>query len=118
MAEKRIVKRYDEALKRLVVREYEAGQSVYMLQQKYGIGGFVTIKRWIEKYSKAGYRTEKVVIQSVEDQLEYQAMKVRIRELEAALASSILEVRMLQAVLKAASEGVGMDLKKTFGKKL
>jgi transposase-like protein len=113
---KPVVKRYAEGFKRQVVREYEAGQSVYALQQKYGIGAHVTIKRWVEKYGSAGYRTERVVIQSVEDQQEYKAMKARVRELEAALAESVLNVRMLEAVLEAASEGLHMDLKKTFGK--
>lgn len=113
---KTVVKRYAEGLKRQVVREYEAGQSVYALQQKYGIGAHVTIKRWIEKYGSAGYRTKQVVIQSAEDQQEYKAMKARIRELEAALAESVLNARMLEAVLDAASEGLNMDLKKTFGR--
>ena len=74
------------------------------------------MKRWVERYSRAGYRTELVVIQSPEDQWEVKAMKTRIRELEQALAESVLESRMLTATLEVASRALAMDLKKTFGK--
>lgn len=114
---KQIVKRYSQAFKQQVVREYEAGSSVNALQKKYGIGGTNTIRRWIQQYSPAGYRTEKVVIQTVEDQVEFQAMRARIRELEAALAESVLEARMLKAIVETASEHLGMNLKKDFGKR-
>jgi transposase-like protein len=39
--------RYNQAFKQQVVREYEAGASIYQLRQKYGIGGYQTVKRWI-----------------------------------------------------------------------
>ena len=58
-----------------------------------------------------------VVIQSVEDQLEVKAMKARIAELEAALAESVLEARMLKSTLQVASQALEMDLKKNFGKR-
>lgn len=113
---KEAIKRYSLAFKQQVVREYEAGASTYSLLQKYGIGDQKTVKRWVERYSRAGYRTELVVIQSPEDQWEVQAMKTRIRELEQALAESVLESRMLTATLEVASHALAMDLKKTFGK--
>lgn len=113
---KEIVKRYSQAFRQQVVREYESGASIYKLQQKYGIGGSITIQRWIKKYSHAGLRSEMMVIQSPEDQLEFKAMKSRIVELESALAESVLDSRMLKATLEVASEALGMDLKKSFGK--
>lgn len=111
------VKRYSQAFRQQVVREYENGASVNSLQQKYGIGGSITIKRWIEKYSRLGYRSELVIIQSVDDQMEVKAMKQRIVELEAALAESVLENRMLKTTVAVASEALGMDIKKNFGQK-
>ena len=113
---KETVKRYSEAFKQQVVREYEEGVSIYRLLQKYGIKGHNTVKRWIAKYGRSGYRAELVVIQSVEDQQEVKAMKARIAELESALASSVLETRMLNATLEVASQSLAMDLKKNFGK--
>ena len=113
---KEMVKRYSQAFRKQVVREYETGTSINKLQQKYGIGGSTTIQRWIKKYSRAGLRSEMMVIQSPEDQLEFKAMKSRIADLEAALAESVLESRMLKATLEVASEALDIDLKKSFGK--
>lgn len=115
--QKEAVKRYSQALKQQVVREYESGESIYSLRNKYGICGYNTIKRWIRQYGRSGYRSEVVVIQSVEDQLEVKAMKVRISELESALAESVLENRMLTTTLAVAERELKLDLKKTFGKK-
>jgi len=111
------IKRYSQALKQQVVREYEDGASIYRLRQKYGIGAHYTIKRWIKQYGRSGYRAEVVHIQTVEDQLEFKAMKSRIAELESALAQSVLENRMLATTLEVASQSMGLDLKKNFGKK-
>jgi transposase-like protein len=110
------IKRYSQALKQQVVREYESGESVYKLLQKYGISGHNTVKRWIAKYGRAAYRSEVVVIQSVEDQHEVKAMKKRIGELESALAESVLENRLLNATLEVAGRELKLDLKKSFGK--
>jgi transposase-like protein len=111
------VKRYSQAFKRQVVREYEAGASIYSLRQKYGIGAHHTVERWIKKYGRSGIRSELMVIQTVDDQLEVKAMKERIADLETALAEAILENRMLNATLEAASQALEMDIKKNFGKK-
>ena len=111
-------KRYSEAFKREVVREYEAGTTIYRLRQKYGVGAYGTIKRWIAKYGRTGYQTELVVIQTAEDHQEAKAMKVRIAQLESALAEAVLENRMLNATIEVASEAYQQDIKKNFGKKL
>lgn len=115
---KEAVKRYSQAFRQQVVREYEAGASIYNLLQKYGIGSHRTVERWVKKYSRSGYRSETVVIQTVEDQLEVQAMKARIAELEGALADAVIENRMLTTTLEVASERLEMDLKKNFGRRL
>ena len=111
------IKRYSQAFKQQVVRDYEAGSSIYSLLQKYGIGAHHTVERWVKQYGRSGYRSEVVVIQTVEDQLAVKAMKQRIAELEAALAASVLENRMLHTTLEVASAALALDLKKNFGKK-
>ncbi len=114
---RKLEKRYSQAFRQQVVREYEAGASIYRLRQKYGIGGHKTVERWVKKYGRSGYRSELVVIQSVDDQLEVKAMKQHIVELEAALAEVVLENRMLNTTLEVASRSLEMDLKKNFGRK-
>lgn len=111
------IKRYSQAFKQQVVREYEAGASIYRLRQKYGIGAHNTVERWVKQYGRSGYRAEVVHIQTVEDQIEFKAMKHRIAELESALAQSVLENRMLTGTIEVASQSLGVDLKKNFGKK-
>jgi len=111
------VKRYSEAFRQQTVKEYEAGESIKKLREKYGIGSHITIERWVKKYSRAGYRSEVVQIQSVEDQEEFQAMKKRIAELESALSENVLENRMLKATIEVADKALEMDIKKNFGKK-
>ena len=110
------IKRYSQSFRQQVVREYEAGANIYQLRQKYGIGGYETVKRWIKQYGRYGYRSEVVTIQTAEDQLEVKAMK-RIAELEAALAQSTVDNQMLRATIEVASEALEIDLKKNFGKK-
>ncbi len=110
-------KRYSQAFKQKVVKEYEAGASIYQLREKYGIGSHMTIQRWVEQYSRSGYRSEKVIIQTVEDQLEFKAMKSRISELEKALAEQVLENRILNSILETAGQSLDMDLKKTYGRR-
>ena len=109
------IKRYSESFKRQVVREYEAGASAHYLRQKYGIGGTMTIKRWVQKYGKEGFRTEQVLICSPEDQPTFQQMEQRIKELEGALAEAVLDARMFEAIVDAASKHFNTDLKKAFG---
>lgn len=111
------VKRYSQAFKQQVVREYEAGRSAWELQQKYGIGGSETVKRWVKQYGAAGFRSEVVRIQSVEEQYEVQALRARVQELETALAETVLENRLLRTTLAVASESLQVDLKKKYGKR-
>lgn len=115
--DKQPIKRYSLAFKQQVVNEYEAGASIYRLRQKYGIGAHKTIEDWVKKYGRSGYRSELVVIQTFEDQLEVKAMKQRIADLESALAQSTLDNRMLTTTLEVASQSLGMDIKKNFGKR-
>lgn len=110
------IKRYSQAFKQQVVREYEASASIYSLQQRYGIGAHNTVKRWVKQYGRSGLRAEVVHIQTVEDQLEFKAMKQRIAELESALAQSVLENRMLKTTIEVASAAMGVDLKKISGR--
>jgi len=74
MTEKKI-KRYSESFKCQVVAEYEAGSSLPALAKKYGITGGPTIKLWIKKYAREGFRHELVRIQAAEE-------ANRVKELE------------------------------------
>lgn len=80
-------------------------------EKKYGIGVHRIVEQWVKKYGRAGYRSELVIIQTVDDQLEVNVMKQRIAELEAALAQSVLDNRMLTTIIDVASPSLEIDRK-------
>lgn len=108
-----IVKRYSQAFKQAIVREYEEGASLTFLQKKYGIASHKTISRWVDAYGRIGTRHKLMVIQTPEEQNKLTQMADRIAELEHALAQADLDRLMLSACLQVAEEDYGLDLKKT-----
>jgi len=110
--DKKVYKRYSEAFKREVVREYEAGASATRLREKYGIQGGSTVTQWVRKYGREGSRYELMVIQKPEEQTEVKALKQRIAELEKALAQLTLDKLMLESTVEVLEEELGRDVKK------
>lgn len=110
-----VIKRYSEAFKQQVVREYEAGTSMHELSVKYGIGGGNTISGWVTKYGRAGFRHKLLVIQTPEEQNQYKQLKERNERLEKLVAQLLLDKVMLESTLQVAEERLGLDLKKSIG---
>jgi len=108
-----VIKRYSEAFKLQVVREYEGGTSMHELQEKYGIGGGNTVRGWVEKYGRVGVRHKLLVIQSPEEQEQVKQLKVRTSQLEKLVAQLMLDKVMLETTLQVAEERLGLDLKKS-----
>lgn len=106
-------KRYSQAFKLRVVKEYEAGHSEHYLRQKYGIGGSHTIREWVKTHGREGYRTEVIHIQTKEDQLEFQQMKQRIADLESALAATVVEKEILRKTVDVLERERGPVKKKS-----
>lgn len=110
--EKRIIKRYSEAFKRQVVSEYEAGQGIPALQQKYNVRGSETIPAWVKKYGHSSLRHELVTIQRPDEREREKALEKRVHEMEAAIAQLTLEKIVLESSLAEAEKLLGMDVKK------
>ena len=110
--DERYIKRYSEAFKKTVVREYEAGESIEQLRRRYGIGGTSTVQRWIKNYGVAGLRHEVVVMQRADEQQREKLLEARVKELEVALAQLTLDKMMLETTLEVAGEMYGADIKK------
>jgi len=111
------IKRYSEAFRKTVVKEYEAGETIDGLRRRYGIGGGSTIQHWIKKYGVAGLRHEVVIMQRAEEQRREKELEARVKELEAALAQLTLDKLMLETTLEVASELYGEDIKKKYAPK-
>ena len=111
------IKRYSEAFKKTVVKEYEAGETIDELRHRYGVGGGSTIQRWIKKYGVAGLRHEVIIMQRADEQRREKALEARVKELEAALAQLTLDKMMLETTIEVASELYGEDIKKKYAPK-
>lgn len=108
----RVVKRYSEAFRIQVVREYEAGASVTALKQKYAIKGAGTVQRWIDKYSSQGLRHRLMIIQSPEEQNQVKSLQSRIQQLEQLVAQLSLDKLMLESSLAVLEREAGLERKK------
>jgi transposase-like protein len=98
------IRRYSEAFKRQVVAEYEAGNNISDLAKRYGITGGMTIKYWIKKYAKDGFRHELVRIQTTEEANRVRELELQVKELEQALGRVMLEKLKLESILEVLQE--------------
>ncbi len=112
MSQKTIIKRYSQAFKQQVVKEYEAGSSVNELRTKYGIGGGSTIQSWIQHYGREGTRHKLLVIQSPQEQNQVKVLQERVVQLEKVVAQLTLDKLMLAASLAEAEAQLGEGVKK------
>lgn len=106
------IKQYSESFKRQVVAEYEAGSSMLSLAKKYGITGGSTIRCWVKKYSKEGFRHELVRIQTAEEANRVKELEQQVQQLEQALGKVVLEKLKLESILEELEETYGVEVKK------
>ena len=109
---KRTIKRYSLSFKKQVVAEYEAGEAVSHLKQKYGIASAQSIYRWINEHSQTGAKTVRE-IKDPQSQAEIESLKARISELEKLVTHLSLDKFMLECCVEVAEKKLGYELKKT-----
>lgn len=112
------IKRYSEAFKRQVVKEYESGVSCSQLKVKYGIGGSSTVSEWVKKYSREGLRHKVVQIQEMEERDQVKELKAQVRALREAVAQLSLEKMAAEKALELYREEYGDSLVKKNGQSL
>jgi len=88
--------RYSEAFKLQVVREIEEKKhpSCCAAAEAYGIGGSMTVSRWVREYGKSHLLGRVVHVQSPGERSELRKAKDRIAELEKALVDAHLDLRL------------------------
>lgn len=109
---KKTIKRYSEAFRQQVVREYEAGSSLEELRKKYGIGGMRTIQGWVEKYSISGLRHQVIRIQRAEEAGRVRELEAEVVRLEQVLGRLIVEKLVLESTLEVLEAEYGIEAKK------
>ncbi len=106
--------RYSEAFRRQIVGLVESGQmSIEKARRRYGIGGAMTIQRWIRRLGKNHLLAKVVRVETPAERDELKRMQMRIRQLEAALADSQVRVLALESLVDVVQEHYGEDVKKT-----
>lgn len=109
---KRVYKRYSEAFRIHVVREYEReGCTLNWLHRRYGVS-HRTLKKWISKYSRQGVRHELMTIQRPEERDRLQALEAENARLKALVAELHLEKAMLASTLAVIEREYGIEVKK------
>ena len=110
--------RYSEAFKRQVVGEIEDGkhESIDAVRRAYGIGGSITVARWVRKYGREELQPKRVRIETLTERDELKEARKRIRELEAAVADAHIDYCLEKGFLQAACERLGVDME-SFKKK-
>lgn len=96
---------YQEAFKRQVVAEIEAGRlSQADAAREYGLPK-VSVKKWLDEFGR--FRPQKNIIEVV-----MKSEKERIQELEKALAEAHLKIRAYDELIRIAEKEYKLDLKK------
>ena len=98
--------RYSEAFKLQVVLEIEEGKhpSCCAAAEAYGIGGSLTVSRWVREYGKSHLLGRVVHVQSPGERSEVRKLKDRVGVLEKALVDAHLDLRLERAYLEIACE--------------
>lgn len=100
--------RYTEALKKQIVREFEAGlMNKDQLKRKYGIGGKSRILIWCRKYGKFAYNTPMQNGRPMKD-----PQKHRIKELEKKLKAAELKLKVYDKLIEVTNRELNQDIVK------
>ncbi|MCK6542587.1 hypothetical protein L6Q79_07875 [bacterium] len=104
-------KRYAEAFKRQVVREYETGVlNKDQLMVRYGIKGHSLVLEWCRKYGRLAYPKQVSQGRPMKD-----IQKQRLKELEKALEMAHLKIAVYEKAIELIQEKEGIEVLKKSG---
>jgi len=99
-------KRFSEAFKRQVVKEFEQGLlNKDQLQVKYGLGGNSTVLKWCRKYGKFAYPKQAATGRPMKD-----PQKQRIKELEAKLKAAEQKLKVYDKLIEITNRQLDQDI--------
>ena len=102
--------RYSEAYKLQLVQELERGSiSMEGCRRKYGIGGSLTLKRWLGQYGN-GSVGRIIRVEKPQEINEKEQLKQRVRALERALADANIDLALERAFTELACERAGVEV--------
>ncbi len=104
--------RYSMAFKRQVVASLEAGRfrSIEQARQHYGIGGAMTVRRWLKQLGKNHLIPKVVRVEKPDEANQVRELKKQIRQLKQALGETQLRNVLNESFLEIACEKLGQDV--------
>lgn len=122
MSRQRKIIRYSEAFKLEVLQQIDQGDvSIEEARRKYGIRGSTTIQKWALKYGKFGVIPKRIRVEKPDEADQIKALQAQIRQLKAALADTVLDMKIAESTLEVICEHQGWDveqIKKKAGESL
>lgn len=107
-------KKFSEAFKKKVVREYERGLlNKDQLMRKYQLGGKSLVLQWCRKYGKFAYCTSMGNGRPMKD-----PQKQRIKELEKKLKAAELKLKVYDKLIEVTNRELDTDILKKIEAKL
>ena len=115
----RELRRYSEAFKVQVVREYEAGEfeGLADAHRKYGIRGNGTVAAWLKKYGKEHLMRKVVRVEAVGEMDQIRKLEGEVKRLKMALGEEKLRGMVGEEYLKLACESGRLGGVEEFKKK-
>ncbi len=114
---KKNAENYSLNFKTKVISEIEFGKyaTAEEARKKYGIGGKMTVYRWLKDFKKENLINKEVFLQKNEKTKEEQTLKKQVKALEKALREEQIKTLVLETLVKQANRYYDTDLKKNFG---
>lgn len=108
----RTVPRYSACFKQQVVADLENGrfESIEAARMHYGIGGRMTIQRWLKRYGKNHLLGKVVRVEKPNEADRIRELKRQVAELQQALGRTQAENVLNAEYLKLACEQLGQDI--------
>jgi transposase len=107
-------RKFCEAFKKAVVKEFEQGLlNKDQLQHKYGLGGNSTVLKWCRKYGKFAYPQQPSTGRPMKD-----PQKQRIKELEAKLKAAEQKLKVYDKLIEVTNRQLNQDIVKKIEAKL
>ena len=107
-------KKYSEAFKKKIVREYEKGMmNKDQLKARYGIAGKSVVLQWCRKYGKFDYQSRTVNGRPMKD-----PQKMRIKELEKKLKAAEQKLKVYDKLIEVTNRELDQDILKKIEAKL
>ena len=113
MVVKKAIIRYSTSFKLKVVEEIESGKlNIAGAKKLYDIKGGQTIQNWLKSYGKNHLLKKVVRIEMADEVGKIKTLEKDKQSLESALAQLHLKYSALEAIIKAAEEKYGIEIKK------